>query len=173
MQDFICVNSFKRSKRSVSEQKVIEVDNIKKCIRMQKDVLKGFLSLYTQNDLNLMRINEKKKNSSDFSIKNKPINHSVSSPYLSSTLTISSNKIGILEKVNYSKKNKIFSTLDKTRPLVFQIPRLNTTNFDLKLYKPQKPFDIWKFRNSIHVETKVFIIIGNYPDLRSALLKRG
>ena len=28
MQDFICVNSFKRSKRSVSEQKVIEVDNI-------------------------------------------------------------------------------------------------------------------------------------------------
>ena len=62
MQDFICVNSFKRSKRSVSEQKVIEVDNIKKCIRMQKDVLKGFLSLYTQNDLNLMRINEKKKN---------------------------------------------------------------------------------------------------------------
>lgn len=50
------------------------------------------------------------------------------------------------------------------------IPQTSTALLQKNLFSP---FEIWKQNNNLPTEMKVFIIGGNYPDVRKALLQRG
>ncbi|OMJ74302.1 hypothetical protein SteCoe_26789 [Stentor coeruleus] len=71
-------------------------------------------------------------------------------------------------KTFYGKKNfSEGSSIDV--PVVLPPPRTSGTF----LQRHFSPYDTWKANNSIPVGKKVFIINGNYPDVRKALLQRG
>ncbi|OMJ66566.1 hypothetical protein SteCoe_36543 [Stentor coeruleus] len=176
MQDFICVNSLKKSKRSLSEKQITDVEKLRKCLNLQKNVIKGFLNLYTKTE-KPQKLSESKKHPCELSVKQIPNSflQIIASPYLSSKLLINSNKIGVLDKSQEVKKTqKPVKILEKCSTSIFKSRnRLNTSNIELKIFRPQKPFDMWKFHNKIPFDTKVFVIKGKYPDMRAALLKRG
>lgn len=176
MQDLICLNSLKKSKLTTSEKSTKEVDKIKKCLHMQKDVIKGILSFYTKSDNKLLKHYEPKKSKSELSVKHvpSPFLQITASPYLSSKIIIT-NKVGGLEKSQEVKKSqKPVKNIDKNSASIFKNRiRLSTSHVELKIIRPQKPFDMWKYHNKISLDAKIFVIKGKYPDLRAALVRRG
>lgn len=176
MQDPI--NITKPSRRSASEKQISDIEKIKKCLRIQKNIIKGILGLCSSNELVSKIPEEGKKNNGELSKKSLKSVHVIPSPYISSTLSVSCSKIGILERSQDIKKVKkrllALEGLEKSRTSIFNTQaRLATSCIELKSTKPQKPYDIWKFHNSIHINSKVFIICGKYQDLKVSLLKRG
>ncbi|OMJ89548.1 hypothetical protein SteCoe_8248 [Stentor coeruleus] len=176
MQELISLNSLKKSKHTKSEKSANEVNKIRKCLHIQKDLIKGILNFYTKSDNKLLKYYEPKKLSSELSIKHvpNPFIQVSTSPYLSSKLTISS-KIGGLEKTQEVKKSqKPVKNIKKNSASIFKNrTRLSSSHLELKIIRLQKPFDMWKYNNKINLDSKIFVIKGKYPDLRAALIKRG
>lgn len=171
MKDVISQNSLKRPKKSTSEKQIAELQKITKYLGGQNEMIRKFLNLYTRNELCVFK-HEPKKGISD--VIQRPNFQMKGSPYLTSTLCINSNKIGILEKTQEVKPLKKKVSASKPNNLIYNSrARLSTSYMEVKLARPQKPFDIWKVHNHIHVDLKVFVIIGKYADLRAALVRRG
>ena len=197
MQDSISITSLKRTKHSSSEKQILELAKITKHLGTQNDMIKRFLSLYTRNELQNQKQGESKKPTLSDSFL-KPHFQIAPIPYLTQVISINPNKILPLDKTQEAistNPNKILP-LDKTqeapkpkrKPITIicksnsttisnsifnSRARLNTSYMEAKFSRPQKPYDLWKLHNHIHIDAKVFVIAGNYPDLRAALLRRG
>ena len=144
MQEFICVNSLKKQLRSSSEKQITEVDKIRKCLRIQKEMIKGILTLYSKNEIRTIGLSESKKLAENNKSQSVQLIHATPSPYLTSTLCINSNKVGMFDKtLEYKKPKKSVGAIEKVNVSIFQHrPRLNTSYVEVKQYKPQRPYDI-------------------------------
>ena len=180
MQDSICITSLKRTKQSSSEKQISELASLTKYLGTQNDMIKRFLSLYSRNEYqNPKQIYSKKSIPSDSLLRS----HLQITPVPSLPLAMPLNppKFLPLDRTQevQKRKKKCSSIMSKagtgtSSASIFNArARLSTSYMEVKLNRPQKPYDIWKFHNHIHIDTKVFIIAGNYPDLRAALTRRG
>ena len=69
--------------------------------------------------------------------------------------------------------SKAISQQKQTPTTLVTVPELTIQQSLIAIPKLATPYDNWKISNNINNDLKVFIIAGNYPDIRKSLLQRG